>query len=116
MTDVSPDRPESVEMWRDMFAAIAQQYALLLEHYDLAEDAQASDIVAAATLDASRTPDVDVERLAEWLHDLDGTQHYITHETSYDGDDMEQSECIGGVESHMDDARDLLARLLETPR
>jgi hypothetical protein len=60
---------------------------------------------------AAEAAPLDVETVMEWLHDLDGTQHYITHETSYDGDDMEGVECMTGVEGHRDDAKQLLAAL-----
>lgn len=52
-----------------------------------------------------------VETVMEWLHDLDGTQHFITHGMNYDGEDEEGVECITGVEGHRDDALQLLAAL-----
>jgi len=71
-------------------------------------------IEAEARAEATPPP-LDVERVMEWLHDLDGTQHYITHETSYDGDDMESVECATGVEGHREDAMQLFAALGDKP-
>jgi hypothetical protein len=58
----------------------------------------------------------EIARIAELLHDLDGTQHYITHEQDYDGDDIEGVACATGIDGHTEDAADLYAaglRLIE---
>ena len=53
--------------------------------------------------------------LPELLHDLDGTQHFITHEMGYDGEEGEGIECATRVDGHREDAQQLLERLAETP-
>lgn len=64
-------------------------------------------------LNTTVVTDVMVEAVSEALHQLAGTQHYITHETGYDGDEMEGWSCIGGPSGHSDDALDLIAELAE---
>ena len=76
------------EMYVSMYTSVVTKWAALLEHYDLAEDVQPDEVIAAAERAARQTPDT--SGLREAVH------HYLDdHDEAYDPTNLEGKWCDG---------------------